>query len=398
MSRTLRIILFVILVLLLLLIGFRCSQQAPEGGQTGLLDGAKQATDSISNAAKTGADTVGNAAGGAMDAAKAGADAVGDATKAGANAVGDAAGGAIDAAKAGADTVSDVAAGAMNAAKAGTDAVSDATAGAMDAAKASANAMNNAAGGASEDSLNTTAHSVIDDSIKAVVAWAKSTPASTETDESTVTESSDTSAATAATAVATALATTTATASTEADSLNATSHSVIADSIKAVVAWAKGGGTTPETAAAPEKAEAAPTAAPEKAETAPAPAKAATTEVSTKTMSAGSSIRLDGVNFASGSDRLVGNSKGLLDNVAKVLSEKGDVKVEIAGYTDSTGNAALNKSLSQKRAAKVKAYLASKGIPADRMTAVGHGQESPIADNTTAAGRKANRRVELHVK
>ena len=177
--------------------------------------------------------------------------------------------------------------------------------------------------------------------------------------------------------------------SADADSLNATAHSVIDDGINTVVAWAKSGGTTPEAAATSEKAE---------APKASAPTKAATTEVSAKTMSAGSSIRLDGVNFATGSDRLIGNSKSLLDNVAKVLSEKEDVKVEVAGYTDSTGNAALNKSLSQKRAAKVKAYLASKGIPADRMTAVGHGQESPIADNTTSAGRKANRRVELHVK
>lgn len=384
MSRLLRVILFVILVLLLLLIGFRCSQQAPQVDQAGLLEGAKQTADSVSDAAKTGADVVGDAAGGAMDAAKAGADAVGDAAD-----------GAMDAAKAGADALVDAAGGAMDAAKAGADAVGDAAGGAMDAAKVGADAVGDAMGGGSGgDSLNATAHSVIADGIKTVVDWAKSTPSTSDSADSAATDSADTNAAaTAAAAVTTAATTATASATTDSDSLNSTAHSVIADGINTVVAWAKGGGKTPEAAAAPEAATAAPSPAP-----ASAPAKTATTEVSAKTMSAGSSIRLDGVNFASGSDTLVGNSKSLLDNVAKVLAEKGDVKVEVAGYTDSTGNAALNKSLSQQRAAKVKAYLASKGIAAERMTAVGYGQESPIADNTTAAGRKANRRVELHVK
>lgn len=386
MSRILRIILFVILVLLLLLIGFRCSQQAPEGGPAGLLDGAKQAADTVAETAKTGTDTVGDATEKAMDAVKTGADAMSDT------------------------------------AKSGMDAVSDAADTTLDAAKTGAGSMAASMESASGDSLSATAHAVIADGIKAVVTWAKSTPSTADGDstpdtstdkapeantdstpETSAPETGDTTeSATASTQTATAVVAAAATSSTDADSLNATAHSVIADGINAVAAWASSGGTVPETTPDSDtSASAAPASTtPNKTETttAPAPEKVATTEVSAETMSAGSSIRLDGVNFASGSDRLIGDSKSILDNVAKILSEKGDVNVEVAGYTDSTGNAAFNKSLSQLRAAKVKAYLASKGVNAEHMTAVGHGQESPIADNATAAGRKANRRVELHVR
>jgi len=65
------------------------------------------------------------------------------------------------------------------------------------------------------------------------------------------------------------------------------------------------------------------------------------------------------------------------------------------GHTDNTGKVETNKALSQKRADAVKAYLVSKNIAESRLTATGMGQDEPIADNKTAAGRAKNRRVEL---
>src|SRR2546422_11218012 len=69
---------------------------------------------------------------------------------------------------------------------------------------------------------------------------------------------------------------------------------------------------------------------------------------------------------------------------------------EIAGYTDNTGSPTLNRRLSQARADRVRAYLASKGVSPSRMIARGYGPANPIAPNTTAAGRAQNPRVERH--
>ena len=83
-----------------------------------------------------------------------------------------------------------------------------------------------------------------------------------------------------------------------------------------------------------------------------------------------------------------------LQQVAEFLNKHTDLNVEIEGHTDSQGAAAYNKMLSQKRADAVKKHLVSvHGIAADRITAVGYGEENPVASNDTAQGRKANRRV-----
>ena len=66
------------------------------------------------------------------------------------------------------------------------------------------------------------------------------------------------------------------------------------------------------------------------------------------------------------------------------------------GHTDSVGTAAKNQQLSEKRAQAVRDFLVGAGVPSDRVTAVGRGEEQPIATNKTAAGRQQNRRVELH--
>jgi outer membrane protein OmpA-like peptidoglycan-associated protein len=103
-----------------------------------------------------------------------------------------------------------------------------------------------------------------------------------------------------------------------------------------------------------------------------------------------------GVNFESSRSALTPQSYGVLDQVAASLIANPDIRIEIAGYTDSTGSAALNLRLSQARAAAVRAYLARDGVPPDRMIARGYGASGYIAPNTTPAGRARNRRVELH--
>lgn len=109
------------------------------------------------------------------------------------------------------------------------------------------------------------------------------------------------------------------------------------------------------------------------------------------------SFVLEGVNFESNSDALTEASVSVLNQVAETLKKNRDVNVEVAGYTDDRGAEEYNRALSQKRAESVKTYLRSAGVNAARMTAKGYGEESPIADNSTSAGRAQNRRVELHI-
>ena len=94
-------------------------------------------------------------------------------------------------------------------------------------------------------------------------------------------------------------------------------------------------------------------------------------------------------------DRAVIESRSftLLDNVAAVLVAHDKLHIQVEGHTDSQGDDAYNKKLSQRRAEAVVAYLVNKGIDAARLTALGFGEERPIADNNTKEGRAQNRRV-----
>lgn len=104
---------------------------------------------------------------------------------------------------------------------------------------------------------------------------------------------------------------------------------------------------------------------------------------------------LEGVNFALNSANLTIESDTTLDRVAKALVEFPDIRVEVAGHTDSSGSDSYNLGLSQRRADAVKTYLIGKGVAADRLTTKGYGETEPVADNKTEEGRARNRRVEL---
>lgn len=102
--------------------------------------------------------------------------------------------------------------------------------------------------------------------------------------------------------------------------------------------------------------------------------------------------------FATGSSKLLAKSFKSLNEVAKILNENPSYMLDIDGHTDNTGKADKNQILSENRATAVKTYLKSRGVDESKMTAAGHGQDEPVADNKTVAGRAKNRRVELKVR
>lgn len=112
---------------------------------------------------------------------------------------------------------------------------------------------------------------------------------------------------------------------------------------------------------------------------------------------------LENVYYAINSAELQPVSFGTLDQLADTLQKYPQLVIEIGGHTDSTGTAAFNKTLSQQRAANVAAYLVSKGIAQNRVTAKGYGAEQPVAPNTkpdgsdNPEGREKNRRTELKI-
>jgi len=114
----------------------------------------------------------------------------------------------------------------------------------------------------------------------------------------------------------------------------------------------------------------------------------------------GDNITLDmpgNVTFAFDSAQLNPQFNSVLDKVGQTLVEYDQTVIQIAGHTDSTGTHAYNMKLSEQRAASVKSYLASRGVPAKRMQTVGAGPDYPIADNATPEGRAENRRVEITI-
>ncbi|MEM8682057.1 MAG: OmpA family protein [Pseudomonadota bacterium] len=101
------------------------------------------------------------------------------------------------------------------------------------------------------------------------------------------------------------------------------------------------------------------------------------------------------VTFATDSSDLSPAFFEVLNSVGKVMSEFESTVVEVAGHTDSTGSDVYNQQLSQRRAQSVATYLSSQGVNSQRLITVGMGESRPMADNSTASGRAANRRVEI---
>ncbi|MFT3824575.1 MAG: OmpA family protein [Chitinophagaceae bacterium] len=99
--------------------------------------------------------------------------------------------------------------------------------------------------------------------------------------------------------------------------------------------------------------------------------------------------------FVTGSSKLLARSNNSLDEVAKLMTEDANLKLDIEGHTDNVGKPAANQLLSENRAKAVYDYLLKKGIDPARLRSAGFGQDKPVADNKTAAGRTRNRRVEL---
>lgn len=103
-----------------------------------------------------------------------------------------------------------------------------------------------------------------------------------------------------------------------------------------------------------------------------------------------------GITFDINSDKIKTESKAVLDEIGSLLQANADIKLKIAGHTDSDGDAAANMVLSQKRAAAIKTTLVSNyGIDAGRLLTEGKGETEPLNTNSTTAEKAANRRVEF---
>jgi len=101
------------------------------------------------------------------------------------------------------------------------------------------------------------------------------------------------------------------------------------------------------------------------------------------------------INFDTGRSDLKEDGVRAVGEIVKLLEANPGLAISIEGHTDNVGDPASNKVLSESRARSVMNAVIARGIDAGRLTAVGYGQESPIADNRTEEGRAKNRRVEL---
>ena len=101
------------------------------------------------------------------------------------------------------------------------------------------------------------------------------------------------------------------------------------------------------------------------------------------------------VTFGFDSAELTSDARSALNEVANVLTQYTDTRVNIAGHTDSTGDASYNQRLSERRAQSVGNYLSQNGVSSMRLNTMGYGANQPVASNATEQGRAQNRRVEI---
>ena len=150
---------------------------------------------------------------------------------------------------------------------------------------------------------------------------------------------------------------------------------------------------TSKTSAAADKTSAGDSAASAAPAAAVVPAAAATAEPEETVISLAS-----GATFELGGSTLSAEGKAEIAALIAQYEGKTADSVVIEGHTDSSGDAAFNQQLSEKRAEAVKAELVANGADPDKITTVGYGESKPIADNGTREGRAKNRRVEIRVE
>ncbi len=101
------------------------------------------------------------------------------------------------------------------------------------------------------------------------------------------------------------------------------------------------------------------------------------------------------INFDIGKSTIKPESKPIIEQIVQMMKANPSLEISVEGHTDNVGNPKSNKTLSDDRAKSVVSAIVAQGIDAKRLSALGHGQEKPIADNKTEEGRAKNRRVEL---
>lgn len=104
-----------------------------------------------------------------------------------------------------------------------------------------------------------------------------------------------------------------------------------------------------------------------------------------------------GITFDTAKANIKPNFTPILDDIAGIMTKYPETKIEVQGHTDNVGSDTSNLTLSQLRAQSVTSYLVNRGISSDRIRSVGYGESMPVASNETAAGREANRRVEIKI-
>lgn len=118
-------------------------------------------------------------------------------------------------------------------------------------------------------------------------------------------------------------------------------------------------------------------------------------ELAAKSSERGAIISLDNLVFATGSAQVNPGGVLKLRKLADLLVQNPERSVMVEGFTDSVGDEAYNRELSERRAEAIRTTLVGMGVNADRISTRGYGESFPVAANDTAAGRQLNRRVEI---
>lgn len=121
-------------------------------------------------------------------------------------------------------------------------------------------------------------------------------------------------------------------------------------------------------------------------------------ELQSKQTERGLVVTLGDTLFEFGKSELKAGAQANLDRLADVLKKESKGQIVIEGHTDSIGSNAYNQALSQRRAEAVREYLIGRGVPAHQVSAIGKGEDFPVASNGNSAGRQQNRRVEVVVE